>query len=397
MGKKIEVPINGSVLAWAMDEAGIDVESLARRTRVDPDIVRAWISGDEKPGKTEFGKIIDAVRRPSAIFFMLAPPITASLPTSFRSAPGLRDHKLSTEALREIRKARRLQRVISWLAEGAGREPVAVDLPPVDWETTKPGEAGEQLRQRFSLPLIEQATWPNMSKALGEWRLLLDELGVLTFSLQLGKTEVRGFSAWDDYAPLIAVNTAYVDAARIYTLAHELAHLVTRTDAACFDWVAPNRRSDPAVERWCERFASAFLLPRSELRGYLAYSHSISADRPVRDFDTTWKLSRKLKVSARAMALALSDAGLAPDDLYDLVDREANKVDWPPKRDGGGGMRVVPKRLSQYGARVTRSLVDAVDDGTLQRRDVADYLDMNLGDLQDLGDAIHGKPMTPVA
>jgi Zn-dependent peptidase ImmA (M78 family) len=232
---------------------------------------------------------------------------------------------------------------------------------------------------------------------LKEWRSLFDEFGVLTFSLQLGKNEVRGFSAWDEYAPMIAINTAYVEGARIFTLAHELGHLVTRTDAACFDWIAPDKPSDQTLERWCERFASAFLLPREQFSDYLAENHSITTASPVQDFDTTWILSRKLKVSARAMALALIDSELAPTYLYGLVERRANKIDRPPKREGGGGMRTVPKRLNQYGPRVSRSLVDAVNTGRLQRRDVADYLGMNLGDLQDLGDAVRSKPMVSIS
>jgi transcriptional regulator with XRE-family HTH domain len=153
MGKKTEVPITGSVLAWALDEAGMSVEELARRAGVEPDTARQWLSEDVKPGKTEFNRIVEAVRRPSAIFFMPTPPVSASLPTSFRAAPGLQEHQLSPSALREVRKARRLQRVVSWLAEGSDEAPVSEDLPRIDAGTVDPTAAGADVRGRFQLSL----------------------------------------------------------------------------------------------------------------------------------------------------------------------------------------------------------------------------------------------------
>ena len=43
------------------------------------------------------------------------------------------------------------------------------------------------------------------------------------------------------------------------------------------------------------------------------------------DFATVWKLSRQLKVSARALAIALTDSNLAPKALYALVEEQLRK------------------------------------------------------------------------
>jgi len=53
------------------------------------------------------------------------------------------------------------------------------------------------------------------------WRGVLEARGVLVLQLSIGKGNVRGFSAWDDHAPIVAVNTSYHPTARIFTLFHE--------------------------------------------------------------------------------------------------------------------------------------------------------------------------------
>ena len=73
----------------------------------------------------------------------------------------------------------------------------------------------------------------------------------------------RGFSLSHDVAPVIAINTWYRPSARVFSYIHELGHLLRRHDYVCGD------AGDTAVERWCDSFASAFLLPESALLFFL--------------------------------------------------------------------------------------------------------------------------------
>lgn len=385
MAAATEVPITGSVLGWAIDEAGFSEAEVARRVKVDVTTLQAFITGTQRPNKTQFSKLVDAVRRPSAIFFMPEPPARAALPTRFRSSP--EGHDLGPAAIREVRKARRLQEVMSWLLRQDDGSPDTADVGAVDWKSTNPTESGESYRSALGLTLADQVGWRDQADALRQWRSIYDEMGILVFSLQLGKSEIRGFSAWDDRAPVIAANTAYVESARIFTMAHEYAHLVSRTDAACQTWLNPNDSEEPGIERWCERFAAAFLLPPTTLKPYLAYQFSISESRPVEDFDTVWRVSRRLKVSARALAIALQELRLAPTHLYDLVEQEADKVDRRPHRQdegGGGGFKAFEARVMQYGVRTTSRVLEAGASGELGERDVADYLALDIGGIDDL-------------
>jgi Zn-dependent peptidase ImmA (M78 family) len=383
MAVKAEVPITGSVLTWAMAEAGYDTASLAERLHVEAVTVAAWQEERERPGRTQFNQLVQTLRRPSAVFFLPSPPASAGPPLAFRSAPGLHGQQPSPTSLRQFRRARRVQTAASWVLGSEGPEG-AVSLPRISWRHRRATDAGVQVRRVTGVFLAEQTAWRDLASALREWRAVFDSLGLLVFSLQLGEQEPRGFSAWDDHAPMIGTNTAYGVSARIFTMAHELGHLVTRTASTCRGWSVPD--SDPDLERWCERFGAAFLLPPGELVGYLAREWQITPDRPVTDFATTWKLSRKLKVSARALAIALMDSHLAPTSLYGEVAHHARKVDRPTAGGGGGGQPRFRLRLGQYGTRAPRVLTGALGSGRLALRDVADYLGLSAREIQDLVD-----------
>jgi Zn-dependent peptidase ImmA (M78 family)/DNA-binding XRE family transcriptional regulator len=378
------VPINGSVLRWAREEVGLTEAAFAEAVKAEPADVAAWESGEASPSKGAFTKIVEVLKRPSAMFFLPKPPVAAGLPTSLRNAPGLGLHKLDQAEVRQIRWARRLQDVVGWALRDAG-EP-ALDFPRYSLDDDAVEVAATE-RARTDVAPAEQLEWDNASEAFRVWRGVLEARGVLVLQLSIGKGNVRGFSAWDDHAPLVAVNTSYHPTARIFTLFHELAHLLTRTDAACLRFILPTDR-DSKLERWCERFAAAFLIPQDALR-VVAGWYGASEAAKVTDSDVARKIANRFKVSTRATSIRLQELGLAPSSLYGSVESLFSALDWNTGGGGGGGGQPAPeKRLGQVGRRVTEVLLDAADAGRLNRRDLSDYLNLTTGQVADLASLV---------
>ena len=123
-----------------------------------------------------------------------------------------------------------MQRVLSWLrSEQLG--PQAVDPLPVVGADTHPDQAAALLRDRVGLSVVtQQVSWQNAPTALQEWRNALTGRGVAVFQFQIDKEAIRGFSVWDAYMPVAAVNTAYTPQARVYTPIHEMGHLLRRAE-----------------------------------------------------------------------------------------------------------------------------------------------------------------------
>lgn len=382
MAKQL-VPINGSVLRWAREEVGLSEAAFADAVKVEPSDVAAWESGEAAPSRGKFSKIVEVLKRPSAVFFLPKPPVAAGLPTSLRNAPGLGAHKLGQAEVRQIRWARRLQEVVSWALRDSDEASVA--FPRYSLEDDPLAVAARE-RQSVDITPAEQLEWDNASEAFRVWRGVLESRSVLVLQLSLGKGNVRGFSAWDDYAPLVAVNTSYHPTARIFTLFHEFGHLLTRTDSACLRFILPSGH-DSQIERWCERFSAAFLIPPDSLR-VVASRYGASEAVKVTDPDIARKIANRFKVSTRATSLRLQELGMAPASLYGAVESLFASLDWNTGGGGGGGQPAPEKRLGQLGSRVPEILLDAAAAGRLNRRDLTDYLNLTTGQVADLASLV---------
>lgn len=377
---KREVPITGAVLGWARQESGQSPEDLARSLGVGLEVVLAWEAGDSRPTAGQFTRLAELLHRPTAVFFLPEPPRRGGLPTNFRQAPGLSGHELSADEVRQIRWGRRLQEIVAWVLRD--REAEAVRLPRLSAQG-RSEEAAAAFRRTLGVEPATQLGWDSPSEAFRAWRSALEEQGLLVLQLALGKGNIRGFSAWDDLAPIAAVNTAYHPTARIFTLFHEVGHLLTRTDAACLRFIQPGEH-EAGVERWCERFAAEVLMPAEALQA-VAARFGVSAARSVADVETARRIAGRFKVSARAAGLRLQELGLAPPTLYGRIERELGALDWNPREGRGGGGQPAPeKRLGQLGERVPEILLQASAAGRLTQSELADYLRLTTGQLDDL-------------
>lgn len=376
---KQEVPITGAVLTWAREESALSQPELASRLGVGPDVISQWEVGDSCPTQGQFTKMAEVLRRPTALFFLPVPPCRGGLPTRFRNAPGLAGHTLSQEEIRHIRWARRLQDAVLWALRDQGMS--TVDLPRFS-PAGNPGGPATQFRSALRVSLDAQLAWEGPSEAFRAWRSVLEAQGVFVLQLPLGRGHIRGFSAWDDMAPLIAVNTAYHPTARIFTLFHEVGHLLTRTDAACLRFIAPDD-IDVGVERWCERFAAELLMPKEAVLN-IAERLGFGPGRLVEDVDAVRRIAGRFKVSARAVSLRLQELRVASPTLYRTVERVLSGLDWNPNTGGGGGKPASEKRLGQLGRRIPAVLLESVAGARMTSAELADYLRLTTGQVDDL-------------
>jgi Zn-dependent peptidase ImmA (M78 family)/DNA-binding XRE family transcriptional regulator len=365
-----KVPITPSVLTWAIASSGISREDLAAIVGVEQDVLTGWERGEQQPALSAFRKLAQALKRPTATFFLPNPPSDAEPPVEFRPAPGESHRKLLPSELFAIREAARLQRAVTSLSRDIGELPAG--LPRIR-RGTSPETAGRAVRDLLGITIEAQFEWDNASEALREWRSALEKNGIIVLLLSMGEDSSRGFSIWDDVAPVIAANTHWNAAARVFTMFHELGHLVTRTSSICGEiGRRPTLSGSDDTERWCERFAAAALMPPLAVDMALA---KIAMDLPTRtaDLRTAERLSRKLHVSLRAATLRLIELDRAKQELYSRIPRLKDA-----KRSGGAPnpRSRTDARLAEYGVRATSTILsalkrDVIDIGTAMR-----YLDV---------------------
>ena len=360
MGRRKEVPIAPDVLRWAVGESGVSIAEVLKAADADEAEFEAWLERRAKPTITQVKRLASKLHRQVAVFLLPSVPTETRLQIEFRHPIGQRARPLNAVERRYLRRARRLQETHAWLIHELERDPAQL---PARSLSTEPEQAAQSVRLQLGIGESDQFGWKNASVAFDVWRRAVEALGVTVVLFPMSTGACRGFSLWEDVSPLIAVNTAWRDEARIYTLFHELGHLVTRTNSACSESPATPDSRDP-VERWCEEFAAAVMMPRESLR---------VADQ-VTNVSTLSKLAQRHRVSLRAMAIRLIGLGKASWSLY----KEIPPASDAKSRGGGGGTGRNRREIRQdeIGGRGTEIFVAAVQRDIISESQALDYLDI---------------------
>lgn len=368
MGRRVEVPITPSVLEWAIEESGYSLPEVSSVVKGGEPVLASWLDGTAKPSLTEVKDVAKKLHRQVATFLLPKPPKVAAPIVKFRHPLGNKPRPLNPDERRYLRRARRLQEAYAWLASELRRN--VVDFPEFAFSDS-PVAAAADIRKRLQITLTQQRNWKSPANAFDAWREALERLGVLVFLFPLGETSVRGFSLWNDRAPLAAINTTWRDEARIFSLFHELGHLLTRSSSACAAITLATGDAKDRAERWCERFAAAALVPANALDevGRVSALGDLSA------------LARRYKVSLTAMALQLIHLDKAAWSLMRVIPKSADA-----KKSGGGGAGRNRReaREDQIGRRGAQIFVDAVVGDVIGPSEALDYLDIPRDDFESL-------------
>lgn len=389
MARAEYVPITGSVLRWARLEAGLTRDALASKVKgATAAVIEAWEDETAHPTKTQFRALVGALKRPSAIFFAPEPPEPTPVAVAFR-----RNEKtanaVSPDELNQVRTARQHQLIAEWLInEGNIRERSSLPSVP-DPSLATARWIAEDVRSTLGISFQQQCSFGTASSALREWKNAAESvLNVLIFQMQFPRTarNTRGFSLPSEDAPVVVLNTTFNEQARIFTLFHEIAHLVLGDAAVCDAWRTRKTRSEH--ERWAEEFSAELLLPAKEFSDVVRAKRASSSRLTVADVKS---IARLTNVSARAVALRCIELSLATWALYEDVVEEIPNVDYKEEGGGGGGETTPYKRLREVGTRWPSLIFKARDEDLIGHYDVLKYLDMNTSQAKELEAALRDR------
>jgi Zn-dependent peptidase ImmA (M78 family)/transcriptional regulator with XRE-family HTH domain len=370
------VPVTPAVVAWAVDESGFSLDEIADATDTPAGVVSAWLKGTELPSLGQARKLAKKLRRPLAALLWATPPVEPLPEIAFRAPIAEEMRDLGSMERRYIRQSVRLQRVASWLRREMGTSHPSVASLDLSEDASV---AAIQVRDLLGVAVETQLGWDSEYVALRTWREVVERFGVLTFSFPLGSESCRGMAFADTEAPVIVINTHWNAKARIFTLFHELGHVLTKTTSACAESWAHSGRSE-RVERWCEAFAAALLMPWPAVEQQLL-KRRISGE--VDDLSIAISLARAFKVSLQAVTLRLIHGGRAKWSLWEKIPRDSND-----KADGGAPPdepRTTPViRIGELGSGVPSLLLQGMKRDLLERSQVASYLRVSDEELSEI-------------
>lgn len=307
MVARIPALVEPPLLIWARERASLTQAETAAKIGVDIEKLAAWEGGQEQLSISQLKKLADIYKRPLSVFFLPEPP------TDFQPLRDLRrlqvlPGQLSKSLAYEIRAAHERRLIAIELATDLGHRPSDFDITAK--KTDNPELVAVRIREVLGVGIQRQARWNNHDQAFKGWRETLEAANVLVSVLggahhQVPVAEVRGFAIAERPFPMIVINGQDRGYGRVFTMLHELAHIVLG-ESVFEDDLEPNNFlpvANRATETFCNKLAAAILMPKDSLLAEFVVAQK-EADAVYSDAEIA-ALANRYGVSREALLIRL--------------------------------------------------------------------------------------------
>lgn len=315
-----------------------------------------WQRGEAKPTLKQLERFAKAAHVPIGYLFLPKPSEERIPIPDLRTVASRSLRHPSPDLLDVIYLCQSRQAWYREYAQSAGQEPLGfVGSAQVD---SPEAQVARDMQRVLDFGVEARRGCPTWTEALRVFTERAEDTGVLVMvsgvvgsnnRRTLNVEEFRGFALVDDLAPVVFINGVDTLAARMFTLAHELAH-IWLGESALSDVGAASAPSQ-RIEAWCNRVAAEFLVPLKDLRTELPRGD------PLPDIS---RLARSFKVSTLVILRRLLDARRISRPTFDTAyDEETRRLSGRPRASGGDFYLT-------HGVRVSRRFARAVVASTLE-------------------------------
>jgi Zn-dependent peptidase ImmA (M78 family)/transcriptional regulator with XRE-family HTH domain len=317
-----ELPVTPALITWARSRAGVSIADASQTFKK----IQAWEAGLSAPTYPQLEQLADAFKVPVAVFFFPEPPSVPNISETFRTLPDTEFEQIPSKVRLLLRKAKAFQLNLMELTGGRNPSAHLITRDVAFAAGMNLQEMTERVRIYLRIPLDEQLGWSDDETALKRWRDGLFSAGIYVFKDAFRVDEFSGFCLYDDVFPLIYVNNSSAKTRQIFTLFHELAHLLFHTsgiDTIHDEFIPALTNEAQRIEILCNRFAAEFLLPEG---AFAASARGMAADEA-----TAEQIAASFHVSREVVFRRFLDRGMIDQQTYN---RAAAR--WAEQRQGGG-------------------------------------------------------------
>lgn len=263
------VGVQPSVIRWARESMGMSVEDVAHKLKKSSEEVMAWESeGGTSPTYSQLENLAYKVfKRPLAVFFLPAPPDEISPVREFRTLPDTDLQTLHADTYLQVRKAHAYQLTLKEIFDGSNPSGRKIwKETPLDMQLSVEAQA-RTVRKALGISLKDQLSWKVDELALKRWREAMEAQGIFVFKAPFKQKDISGFCLLDTDFPLIYLNNSTTKTRQIFSLLHELAHLLLNVSGISkFETYYVNRlpMAERKIEQFCNKVAAEILIPSAD-------------------------------------------------------------------------------------------------------------------------------------
>lgn len=356
------IPVNKDLIAWARQRAGLSPEEAAQKFTK----IAAWEAGTALPSYPQLEQMAEAFRIPVAVFFFPQPPNVPPIGETFRTLPDAEFAQLPRRIQQLLRKAKAFQLGLYELTQGRNTADRLITRDVQFTARMSVDSMAARVRNYLGVSLEQQTAWRNAEHALKEWRQALYRVGIFVFKDAFREESFSGFSLYDDVFPIIYVNNSQTETRQIFTLFHELAHLLFHTsgiDPLNDEYVERLPERPQHIEVLCNRFAAQFLVPERAFEAAFAGQRATERTAEI--------LAALFHVSREFIFRKFLDRDLISQDDYQRAARR-----WADqKQQGGSGGNPYWSKLAYLGRDYVALAFSQYHQSRIDETQLGEYLD----------------------
>lgn len=376
MGEKL-TGVNPKIIQWARERARYSLESVAVKFKKDVSVIEKWESGEDFPTYSQLEKLAEIYKRPLALFFFPEPPLEAEEKQEFRTLPDFEIENLAADTIYALRQAKAMQLSLQEINNGINPSTKKIFQDIAVSSSDDLRILAEQIRNYLNVTLEEQLTWNDQETALKKWRSAVEEAGIFIFKRSFKQREISGFCLIDIEFPIIYLNNTTEKSRQIFTIFHELAHILLQTNGITKSddrYINSLQGANKSIEIFCNKFAAEFLLPNH------VFSEIIRETVVnVNDNDKIIsKISSDYKVSREVVLRKLLDNNFISQKEYSLKVSEwySEQVGKSQDKNKKSGGNPYANQATYLGENYLKLVFNKYYQGQYDIERVADYLNI---------------------
>lgn len=385
MPKRIEALINPELLIWARHSLAMSRAEAAHKLGVTDEVLFSWEKGERRPTVKQAQKAAQVYRQNFAAFYLPEPPEVFRPPLhDYRRLPEDGESGMSADLMLDVRTS--LDRREVCLELMSDQEQTPPDFHARTDQRKTPESVGDKVRKILGIEIATQRQWHEPSRAFKVLRELAERQGILVFQApRVALEEMRGYSIWASPLPVIVVNRKDAHAGRVFTLLHEVCHLMLRSSGICDPEIVGGRPPrEERIEVFCNHVAGAALVPSSSL---LSEPELQGQQAGVWEDTILRALSRRYGVSREVILRRLLILGRTSEEFY-RSKRAQWQVEYQRRKPQGGFVSPPTDVVSRGGGTFTRLVLDAYHSDRITSSDVSDYLGVRVKHLETIAEAV---------
>lgn len=372
--------INSAMMKWAREYAGFTHGYEERLPKDIKSKYEAWEKGENSPTWNQLREVSKKYHIPTAFFFMDCPPNFDNLPNMINYRKLVADSIYETNSpnlINNIRKSETRREIYLDLLNELNEDILLFKVPKLEHDTKI---FSNYIREILDISLSTQKSWykeVNHYNFLNKWKEVLNEkLGVLIFETEgVLLEEMRALCIFHEKIPIILLNGKDSVNGRIFSLFHELTHLLLGESAICGD------DENTQEEIFCNAVAGEFLVPEHDL------NISINGVTDLLSYNSLKKLYNSYGVSEHVILRRLLDANkISRKDYISHI----NSYEESFSKSSGSGGNYLNNMIKYNGKAYYSVILDAYEVGIINSLEFSKFTDLGKKQIPKLQESFYG-------